>query len=40
MTSRVEIASRYAKAYVKPRKKDKGTMLDEVVAASGGQCGK
>ena len=35
MKSRAEITSKYAKAYRKARKKDKGTMLDEVVAVTG-----
>ena len=35
MKSRAEITSKYAKAYVKARKKDKGVMLDEVVAVTG-----
>jgi hypothetical protein len=35
MTSRVEVTTRYAKAYVKASKKDKGRVLDEVVSATG-----
>src|SRR3990170_2464151 len=35
MTSRAEVTTRYAKAYVKARKKDKGRVLDEVVAVTG-----
>lgn len=35
MTSRAEITTRYAKAYVKARKKDKGRILGEVVAVTG-----
>lgn len=35
MTSRAEISSRYAMAYAKARKKDKGRVLDEVVAVTG-----
>jgi hypothetical protein len=35
MASRAEITSRYAKAYAKAGKKDKGRMLDEVVAVTG-----
>ena len=35
MTSRAEITSRYAKAYVKASKKDKGQVLDQVVAVTG-----
>jgi len=31
MTARAEVTSRYAKAYVKASKKDKGRILDEVV---------
>jgi len=31
MTSRAEITTRYAKAYVKAAKKDKGKVLDQVV---------
>ena len=30
MTSRAEVASRYAKAYVKASKKDRGRILDQV----------
>jgi len=35
MKSRAEITSKYAKAYGKARRKDKSTMLDEVVAVTG-----
>ena len=35
MTSRAEITSRYAKAYVKASKKQKGQVLDEVVSVTG-----
>lgn len=35
MTSRAEITTRYAKAYVKAAKKDKGTVLDQVVEVTG-----
>src|SRR3990170_3872615 len=35
MTSRAEVTTRYAKAYVKARKKDKGRVLDEVVSVTG-----
>ena len=35
MKSRAEITSRYAKAYVKARKKQKGQVLDEVVSVTG-----
>lgn len=35
MASRVEVTSRYAKAYVKASKKDKGQVLDQVVAVTG-----
>lgn len=35
MTSRAEITSKYAKAYVKARKEDKGWILDEVVGVTG-----
>ena len=35
MTSRAEITTKYAKAYVKASKKDKGRVLDEVVAVTG-----
>ena len=35
MTSRVEVTTRYAKAYVKASKKDKGRVLDEVVSVTG-----
>lgn len=35
MRSRAEITTKYAKAYVKARKKDKGRVLDEVVAVTG-----
>lgn len=35
MTSRAEITSGYASAYAKARKKDKGRVLDEVVAVTG-----
>ena len=31
MQSRAEVTARYAKAYVKAGKKDKGRVLDEVV---------
>ncbi|HZW44032.1 MAG TPA: transposase family protein [Dermatophilaceae bacterium] len=35
MQSRAEVTSRYAKAYVKASKTDKGTVLDEVVSVTG-----
>lgn len=35
MASRVEITSRYAKAYAKAGKKEKGAVLDEVVSVTG-----
>ena len=35
MRSKAEVTSRYAKAYVKARKKDKGRVLDEVVWVTG-----
>lgn len=35
MASRAEITTRYAKAYARARKKDKGRVLDEVVAVTG-----
>lgn len=35
MQARVEVATRYAKAYVAARKKDKGVILDEVVSVTG-----
>lgn len=35
MTSRAEIATRYAKAYVKAAKKEKGKVLDQVVEVTG-----
>jgi hypothetical protein len=35
MQSRAEVTSRYAKAYVKARKTDKGRVLDEVVSVTG-----
>ena len=35
MASRAEITTRYAKAYVRAGKKDKGRVLDEVVAVTG-----
>ncbi|GAB3536409.1 hypothetical protein GCM10027403_17120 [Arthrobacter tecti] len=35
MTSRAEVTSRYAKAYVKAPKKDKGRILQEVVGVTG-----
>ncbi len=35
MTSRAEVTSRYAKAYVKASKKDKGRVLDAVVEVTG-----
>jgi hypothetical protein len=35
MQSRAEVTSRYAKAYVKASKKDKGRVLDEVVSVTG-----
>lgn len=35
MTSRAEITTRYAKAYVKAAKKDKGKVLDQVVEVTG-----
>ena len=41
MQSRAEVTARYAKAYVKAGKKDKGRVLDEVVGVTGlvaGQC--
>lgn len=31
MTSRADVTSRYAKAYLKASKKDKGRVLDQVV---------
>ena len=35
MQSRAEVATRYAKAYVRASKKDKGRVLDEVVSVTG-----
>ena len=35
MRSKAEVTSRYARAYVKARKKDKGRVLDEVVSVTG-----
>jgi len=35
MASRAEITTRYAKAYAKASKKDKGRALDQVVAVTG-----
>ena len=35
MASRAEITTRYAKAYVAARKKDRGLILDEVVSVTG-----
>ena len=35
MASRAEVTTRYAKAYVKASKKDKGRLLDEVIAFFG-----
>lgn len=35
MASRAEVTTRYAKAYVKASKKDKGRVLDEVVSVTG-----
>lgn len=35
MTSRAEVTTKYAKEYVKARKKDKGRVLDEVVSVTG-----
>ena len=35
MTSRAEVTSRYAKAYVRASKKDKGRVLDQVVSVTG-----
>ncbi len=35
MTSRAEVTSRYAKAYVKASKKDRGRILDAVVGVTG-----
>ncbi|MGI9157463.1 MAG: DDE-type integrase/transposase/recombinase [Marmoricola sp.] len=35
MTSRAEVTSRYAKAYAKASKKDKGWVLDQVVSVTG-----
>jgi len=35
MTSRAEVATRYAKAYAKASKKDKGRVLDDVVSVTG-----
>ena len=35
MTSRAEITTRFAKAYVKAAKKDKGKVLDQVVEVTG-----
>lgn len=35
MRSKAEVTTRYARAYVKARKKDKGAVLDEVVSVTG-----
>ena len=35
MRSKAEVTTRYAKAYVNARKKDKGKVLDEVVSVTG-----
>ena len=35
MASRAEITTRYAKAYVKASKKDKGLILDQVMSVTG-----
>ena len=35
MQSRAEVTSRYAKAYMRASKKDKGRVLDQVVAVTG-----
>ena len=35
MASRAEVTTRYAKAYAKASKKDKGRILDQVVAVTG-----
>jgi hypothetical protein len=35
MTSRAEVTTKYAKAYAKAGKKDKGRVLDQVVAVTG-----
>ena len=35
MTSRAEVTTRYARAYVRAAKKDKGRVLDQVVAVTG-----
>ncbi len=35
MTSRAEVTSRYAKAYAKASKKNKGRVLDQVVGVTG-----
>jgi len=35
MRSRAEVTTRFAKAYVKASKKDKGKVLDEVVSVTG-----
>jgi hypothetical protein len=35
MTSRAEVATRYAKAYVKASKEDKGRILDAVLGVMG-----
>ena len=35
MTSRAEVTTKYAKAYAKASKKDKGRVLDQVVAVTG-----
>jgi hypothetical protein len=35
MTSRAEVISRYAKAYVKASKKDRARILDAVVGVTG-----
>ena len=35
MVSRAEITSKYARAYVKASKKDKGLILDQVMSVTG-----
>ena len=35
MTSRAEVTTKYAKAYAKASKKDKGRVLDDVVSVTG-----
>jgi hypothetical protein len=35
MTSRAEVAAKYARAYAKATKKDKGRILDSVVEVTG-----